>query len=283
MARDLPSFEQWLSTARPVASVTLDASLRPAWLVDAAGDRLDPRVLGWARVPADDAPLDPPEQDRSSALTTALEIGGVVVAGVGLLGLVALMVVGDAAGAATGWSSGGSGQDEFVQPESWGRWTERREVEWVHAPALRFVEGGVLTGLPQTIDVKRSDKSGILPRERLVLRAGEEHVELFVQRRSRGRYRWRSTDVLASRPVPALCEPDWRVAHGEIAGAELLDTSKGQDGSESRRVVLALTFADGSALHLRLESGQENQVVQVVRHRAGLPGPWRETELADQR
>jgi hypothetical protein len=63
----------------------------------------------------------------------------------------------------------------------------------------------------------------------------------------------------------------------------LLDTSKGQDGSESRRVVLALTFADGSALHLRLESGHENRVAQVVRHRAGLSGPWRETELADQR
>lgn len=86
-----------------MASVTLDASLRPAWLLDAGGDRLDPRVLGWVRIPADDAPLDPPDQDRSSALTTALEIGGAV-----------------AAGAATGWSPGGSGEDEFVRPESWG-------------------------------------------------------------------------------------------------------------------------------------------------------------------
>ena len=180
----------------------------------------------------------------------------------------------DAAGAATGWSPGGSGQDEFVRPESWGRWTARRAVEWMHAPALRFIEGGVLTGLPQAIDVERSDGSGILPRERLVLRAGEEHVELFVQRRSRGRFRWGSTDVPASRPVPTRCEPDWRVAHGEIAEAELLGTSKGQDGAQSRRVVLAPTFADGSVLHLRVEIGHENRVAQVVRHRAGLPGPW---------
>lgn len=71
--------------------------------------------------------------------------------------------------------------------------------------------------------------------------------------------------------------------HTEIVGAELLRSTKGEHWTEVERYVFALTCVDGSALHLRLESGHENRVAQVVRHRAGLPGPWRETELADQR
>ena len=71
--------------------------------------------------------------------------------------------------------------------------------------------------------------------------------------------------------------------HTEVVGAEPLRSTKEEHRSEVERYVFALTCVDGSALHLRLEVGPENQVAQVVRHRAQLPGPWRETELADQR
>lgn len=75
-------------------------------------------------------------------------------------------------------------------------------VTWTEAPSLRFVEGGVLTGLPQIVDEARS-RRGL----GLRLRVGRDHLELFTVRRSRGRSRWESTDVPVSRPVPDGCAP----------------------------------------------------------------------------
>lgn len=90
-------------------------------------------------------------------LETAATIGVGVVLGIGFLGMAAFPVVSGGAGD-LGWlaRSGGSGRQEFRQPESWGRWTTPRSVTWTEAPSLRFVEGGVLTGLPQIIDEARS-------------------------------------------------------------------------------------------------------------------------------
>ncbi|WP_380159826.1 hypothetical protein [Kineococcus sp. R86509] len=277
MARRIPTFEEWSATAQPVLSAGLDHARRPAWLVDAAGERLDPAVLGWARIVEDGLPVVDAPQDDSGVLETAATIGVGVVLGIGFLGMAAFQVVSGGAGD-LGWlaRSGGSGRQEFRQPESWGRWTAPRSVTWTEAPALRFVEGGVLTGLPQIIDAARSRRG-----HELKLRVGRDHLELFTVRRSRGRFRWESTDVPVSRPVPDGCAPSWRVPHTEVVGAELLRSAKGEHWSEVERYVFALTFADGSSLHLDLETGRGDSARQLVRRRAGLPGPWSEPRPAE--
>ncbi|MFD0483065.1 hypothetical protein ACFQ46_10700 [Kineococcus sp. GCM10028916] len=115
----------------------------------------------------------------------------------------------------------------------------------------------------------------------LELRVGRDHLEPFTVRRSRGRFRWESTDVPVSRPVPDGCAPSWRVPHTETVGAELLRSAKGEHWSEVERYVFALTFADGSSLHLDLETGRGDSAGQLVRRRAGLPGSWSEPRPAE--
>lgn len=266
MARTKPTFEQWAATHRPVLPVRLDHTSRPALLVDGADDRLDPAALGWERIPADDVA---PEEvaKESDVLGSVLEIGGAVVVGIGLLGLAALMAVGDSAAAATGWSFGGSSKQDFFEPAGWAKATRPRKVEWSSAPALRFVEGGVLSGLPQSIDPARTPDGEILR-----LRAGLEHLELFAQCRSRGWYRWEATDVIGYRAVPAQAVPRWRVPYSEIVEAEAVSTAKDPAAGLDPRTVLALTFADGSRLNLHV--GHDVRLPQIVRYRAGLPGPW---------
>ena len=72
---------EWSATAQPVLSVSLDHARRPAWLVDVAEERLDPAVLGWARIVEDGLPLVDAPQDGSHVLETATTIGPVAVSG----------------------------------------------------------------------------------------------------------------------------------------------------------------------------------------------------------